>query len=202
MKLYYSRGACSLAPHILINELNLSCDYESVDLKTKVTEKDKDFVKVNPKGSVPVLITNDNETLTENGVILQYLAESQGNTELFPSANEFKHYRVLEWLNYVATELHKSFGPLFNQNISQDVKDQIFIPLLKKKLDYINQQLKKPYLLGETMTLPDIYLCVICLWLKSFKLDIAQWSALATFYTEMKKRPAVQKTFQEENIKI
>lgn len=202
MKLYYSRGACSFAPHILINELNIPCEYEAVDLKTHVTETGNDFYKINPKGSVPVLITNDNQTLTENAIILQYLAESQKATQLFPPNTDFQHYRVLEWLNYVATELHKGFGPLFNPKVPEELKEQLFIPILQKKFEYVNQHMKRPYLLGNHLTLPDVYLCVTCLWIKNFKFDINQWPAIAAFFAEMKKRPAVQKTFEEEHIKL
>src|SRR5438105_3850311 len=115
MKLYYAKGACSLAPRIIINELGLSCEYEAVDIKSKnkVTETGEEFLKINPKGVVPVLITDEGKVLTENAVILQYLAELANALNLFPKAENFQHYRTLEWLNFVATEMHKTMGVFF-----------------------------------------------------------------------------------------
>src|SRR5437870_2266196 len=113
MKLYYSKGACSLAVRILINELNISCKYEAVNLKTKETETGKNFYEINPKGAVPTLILENNNVLTENAVIHQYLADQQKAHHLLPNLNDFKRYQVLEWLNFIATELHKGFSPLF-----------------------------------------------------------------------------------------
>lgn len=110
MKLYYSKGACSLAPRIIINELGVKSEFEAVDLAAKKTETGQNFLSINPKGAVPVLITNDGQTLTENAVILQYLADTNEGTELLPAFGSFKRYRVLEWLNYIATELHKGAG--------------------------------------------------------------------------------------------
>lgn len=200
MKLYYSKGACSLAPHILINELNVPCEYESVDLKSKITEKNENFLKINPKGAVPVIVTDNNEILTENAIILQFLADSNSATKLLPPTTDFRRYRVLEWLNYIATELHKGFGPLFNPSVPQEVKDQIFIPLIKKKLTFVNEHLKNKYLLGDDLTIPDIYLFVILRWLRNVNIDLNQWPNLSNYFAEFKKRPAVQKTFHEEGL--
>lgn len=130
MKLYYTQAACSLAVRITINEIGLKCDYESVDLKAKKTEKGEDFLKINPKGAVPVLKTNDGEILTENAVILQYLADTNSATKLLPGTGDFKRYRILEWLNYITTELHKTIGALFNPELPQKLK------LLLSKINY------------------------------------------------------------------
>src|SRR5689334_13101143 len=107
MKLYYSKGACSLAVRILLHELGIKSEFEAVDLKTKRTETNADFLKINPKGAVPTLTTDKQEILTENAVILCYLADEYKAIELLPAPGNFKRYRVLEWLNYVATEIHK-----------------------------------------------------------------------------------------------
>jgi glutathione S-transferase len=165
MKLYYAKGACSLAVRIVINEIELSCQYESVDLKTKQTETSADFLKINPKGSVPVLVTNEQEVLTENLVIQQYLADTYHAYQLLPKLNDFNRYRTLEWLNYVATELHKGFSPLFNPEMPQEVKDKIVIPVLDKKFAYLNHHLQEhAYLMGKEFTLPDSYLFVVLRW--------------------------------------
>lgn len=202
MKLYYSKGACSLVPRIIINELGLQCEFESVNLANKQTQAGKDYYAINPKGAVPVLITNNNETLTENAVILQYLADTAKAEQLLPSVGHFSRYRVLEWLNFVATELHKTFGPLFNPNIPQEVKDNISIPMLKTKLGYVNNQLEKnKYLCGDHFTLPDAYLFVMVTWSMHFKINFKELPHIARFYSEMLKRRSVQQSLDEEGIK-
>src|ERR1700722_11200544 len=136
MKLYYTKGACSLVSRIIINELKQRCNYISVDLHTEKTEDEKDFLKINPKGAVPTLITDNNEVLTENAVIIQYLADQNNATTLLPKIPDFQRYRVLEWVNFAATDLHKNLGILFNPSITSEMKDTIFFPLILKKLKY------------------------------------------------------------------
>jgi glutathione S-transferase len=201
MKLYYSKGACSLAVRIAINEMGLKSEFEAVNLQTKKTEHGEDFLKINPKGAVPTLLTDENEILTENATILQYLAEKNNAEQLLPTINDFKRFRVLEWLNYVATEMHKGAGVLFNPNISQEVKDSIFIPLAKKKLDFLNTHLSKnKFLCGDSFTLPDGYLFVILNWLPMFKINIAEWPHLANYFNRIKERAAVAKSLKEEGL--
>ncbi len=202
MKLYYAKGACSLVVRIVINELGLPCEYESVDLKTKQTEAGNDFSKINSKGAVPTLLTDESEILTENAVILQYLADKAKALTLLPPTSDFKHYRVLEWLNYITTELHKSFGPLFSPVYPAEVKENIVMPMLKKKFFYVNECLAKqgPFLLGDTLTLPDAYLFVMIRWTTNFKFDLNEWPHLCNFYESMKKQKAVQKSLQEEGL--
>jgi glutathione S-transferase len=142
MKLLYSKGACSLGVRIVINELGIPSEYESVDLKTKKTETGKDFLTINPKGSVPVLQIGDNEFLTENTAILQYLADKNEAHALLPPMYDFKHYRALEWLSFISSDLHKSFGALFNPKIPQNVKDELFIPMLKHKFKFVEKHLQ------------------------------------------------------------
>jgi len=183
MKLYYSKGACSLAVRIVINEIGLSCQYEAVDLKSKKTEHGGDFYLVNPKGSVPTLVTNDGEILTENSIIQQYLAETNNASQLLPALGDFKRYRVLEWLNYVSTELHKGCAPLFNPNVPQEVKESVFIPAIKNKLGFVDKQLAtNPYLAGTQYSLADGYLFVILTWLRHFKIDTADWSHIEKYF--------------------
>ena len=125
MKLYYSPGACSLAVRILINEMGLDAEYESVDLKTKKTATGQDFKKINPKSVVPTLELDNKEILTENAVIQQYLADMNHATELLPAVNDFKRHRVLEWQTYVATELHKGMSPLFHAKYPDEIKENV-----------------------------------------------------------------------------
>lgn len=201
MKLYYSNGACSLAVRIVIHEIGIDSEFESVDLKTKKTEKGDDFLKINPKGGVPVIRTDDNKILTENSVIQQFLADKYKAHQLLPVVDDFKRYQVLEWLNYVATELHKGYGPIFNQDVPKDVKDNIFFPLIKKKLGKLDTHFEhNKYLLGDTFTLPDAYLCVVLVWSAKFKMDFTAWPHLSRYFDDLKKRDSVKRAFKEEGI--
>lgn len=134
MKLYYTSSVCSLAVRIIIHELEIPCDYEPVNLKTKKTEKGEDFLKINPKGAVPVLQLKDGEILTENAVILQYLADKYNAVNLLPPVGDMKRYRTLEWLNFVSTDLHRYCTPLFWSKFSDDIKENLFTPILNNQL--------------------------------------------------------------------
>jgi len=202
MKLYFSKGACSLTVRIIINELGLSCDYETVDLKTKKTAGGNNFLEVNPKGAVPTLMTNDGDTLTENAVILQYLADTSKADTLLPPVGKFSRYQVLEWLNYVATEMHKTVGQLFNPNLPEQTKQSLTIPLIKSKLNYINQHLKQhTYLLGEHFTLPDAYMFVILRWAQAFQFDFKEWPNIKRYFDLLLQRDSVKKSLDEEGIR-
>ncbi|KIE05400.1 Glutathione S-transferase GST-6.0 [Candidatus Jidaibacter acanthamoeba] len=201
MKLFYSKGSCSLVVRILINEIGIDCEYEAVNLATKITESGCDFLSVNAKGSVPALLLDNGELLTENVVIQQYLADTYQAYNLLPSADNFLRYRALEWLNFITSDLHKSFAPLFNSQIPEDLKDKIFKPLLIKKLDFINKHLEKnAYLLGEEYMLPDGYLFVILTWLARVGLDISNWPLLADYKKKVLAREPVQRSLKEENL--
>jgi len=199
MKLYYSKGACSLAVRIVINELNIPCQFESVDLRAKKTETGEDFYKINPKGAVPALLLDANEILTENAVMQQYLADTHNAHHLLPPVGDFKRYRVLEWLNFITTELHKGFGPLFNPNLPAQIKEEIFIPILKGKLERIEQHLQNnKYLFGDHFTLPDAYLTVILIWCGKFNIELS--ANLKRYLAELKTRKAVQRSLEEEGL--
>lgn len=201
MKLYYTKGACSLVDRIAVNELNLSIGYESVDLKNKITETGSNFLEINPKGAVPTLVADNNEILTENAVILQYLADSQKASRLLPPVGDFQRYRVLEWLNYIATEVHKGFAPLFNPEVPKEIKNTIFIPILKKKFTFINKNLQHhKYLVSDEFTLPDMYLFVMLTWAKSFKLDLSDLAKLTAYFDELKTRESIAKSLKEEGL--
>lgn len=201
MKLFYARGACSLATRIVINELGLTCEYESVDLASKKSETGKDYTSINPKSAVPALLLNNGEILTENAVIMQYLADTSNATQLLPRVGDFNRYRVLEWLNFVTTELHKGFGLLFNPQLPQEIKNNIIIPKLKSKFDYVNGHLdQSKYLFNDHFTLPDAYLFVIVTWMHHFKLDVKNWPQLASYFTELSKRKSIQQSLTEEGL--
>ena len=200
MKLYYSKGACSLAVRINIHEMDLPCEFESVDLGAKKTEHGADYLKINPKGAVPALAL-DGKVLTEGAVIQQYLAEKYKTVQLLPAVGDEKRYAVLEWLNVASTDLHKSFGPLFNPNVPAQVKEDVFIPLLKKKLDYLNQMLaKNKYVTGEQFTLPDAYIFTILRWTPKFDISLAQYSNIERYFNEIKQRKSVQTALKEEGL--
>lgn len=198
MKLYYSPGACSQAPHILLHELGLSHDAERVDLKSKILESGGSYLDVNPKGSVPALELDNGEVLTENSVILQYLGDRAGS-EVLPSIGDFRRYRVLETVNYITTELHKSFSPLFNAAASDETK-KFFREMLAKKFDYAERQLGQgPFAMGETLTIADPYLFVIAGWADAM-IGLTNWPNLIAFRERMLQRPSVRHVLRFEGL--
>ncbi|MDF2530310.1 MAG: gstB [Gammaproteobacteria bacterium] len=203
MKLYYSKGACSLAVRIVINELNLACEFEAVNLKTHVTENTVDFYSINPKGAVPTLILDKGERLTENNVIQQYLAETHSNgSSLLPKAG-LERYRVLEWMNYVTTEMHKGCSPFFNPNIPEELKEQVFKPLMLKKLSHLDSILaKSDYLTGKHFCLADGYLFVVLRWLPALKINRADYSHIEAYFNRLLQRPAIIKSLNEEQLAV
>jgi glutathione S-transferase len=203
MKLYFSKGACSLAVRILINELKMKCEFESVDSKSKQTETGKNYLTINPKGAVPALELDNGEVLTENAVIHQYLAELKQATDLLPPTSDFKHYRVLEWLNYITTDVHKNFGPYFSPVVPDDVKNNFFKPLLVRRFNFVNSQLdKKRFLLGDTFTLPDGYLFVMLGWAHRVKLPLDDQANLMAYFSRLKERDSIRQALKAENIEL
>jgi len=201
MKLYYSKGACSLAVRILIHELGISCEYEAVNLKTKQTETGADFLTINPKGSVPTLMLDNNTILTENAVIQQYLADTHKANQLLPPMGNFSRYRVIEWLNFVSTDLHKGCGPLFNTEVPEEVKDSVFRKLLRRKLQFVNRHLEQnKYLAGDVFTLPDMYLFVLLRWAPHLGVPLTDYAHLVRYFAEIKARASVVKALAEEGL--
>ncbi len=201
MKLYYSRGACSLAVRIILNELKITAEYEAVDLAAKKTENNNDYYQINAKGSVPALELANGEILTENAVILQYLADTHNATHLLPAVTDLKRYRVLEMLNFVATELHKGFGPFFSQAIDASLKDNIFKPALKRKFDFIETKLgSNKFIMGEQFTLPDAYLLVVLRWHAHFHLGLESYTNLPRYFNNLKNYPAIAQALQDEKL--
>jgi glutathione S-transferase len=201
MKLYYSKGACSLAVRITLHEIGILFESEAVNLKTKKTEKNYDFLKINPKGAVPALLLDNKEILTENAVIQQFLADQYQDASLLPPINNFLRYRTLEWFNFISTELHKNCAPLFNQRIPEDLKNSIYIPIFKSKLNFAEQQLSKnKYIAGEHFSIADSYLFVVLIWLYYFDIELSTWEAMSRYFERLKQRPSIEKALQEEKI--
>ncbi len=199
MKLFYSPGACSQAPHILLHETGLDHDSVRVDLRAKKLEDSSDYLQINPKGAVPALQLDSGEVLTENAVILQYLGDRAAWPEVLPPLGGFRRYRVLELVNFITTELHKRFSYLFSQTATADMK-QLVTEELSKKLDFIDERLGDgPFLFGEDLTLPDPYLFVITGWADKF-IGLDRWPNLRAFRQRMMERPAVRQVLQLEGL--
>lgn len=168
----------------------------------KKTASGDDFLKINPKGAVATLALDNGQVLTENAVILQYLADSNHASNLLPGVNDFKRYRILEWLNYISTELHKTIGALFNTGFSDDIKD-MFKSMIKTKCNFVNHHLAlDSYICGEVFTLPDAYLFVMFTWLIHFKFDLNEWPHIHRYFNELKKRPSIQQSLLEEKLEF
>ena len=200
MKLYYSPGACSLAPHIILREAGLPFDLVQVDLQAKKTKDGGDFTKVNPKGQVPTLQLDDGQILTENAVIDQYLADQKPEAGLLaPSGLE--RYRGLEWLVFVSTELHKTFSPLFRPT-TPDAYKATTRETIAKKFDYVEQRLAdgRQYLTGDRFALADAYLFTVLRWAQRMDVDMAPWPKLAAYRDRVAARPKVQETLKAEGL--
>lgn len=208
MRLYYSPGACSLAPRIIAEELGLKLDFTRVDLRTKLTDDGKDFLKISPKGAVPTLEIATGEILTEGTVIHQYLCDQAPGQKLLPMYGQIKRYRVMEWLNYIATEVHKAFSPLFSAGrdySDETIKNSVSGKNREKlysKLDFIEKELQKgPFLMGDEFTVADAYLFNVLSWSKLVGVDLSRYSAIMGFWERVNQRPAVQRAKAAEGLK-
>jgi glutathione S-transferase len=201
MKLYYSPGACSLSPHIVVAELGLPCELEKVDIRAvpHTTESGKLFNEINPKGSVPALQLDNGELLTEGAAIVQYLADLSPNKQLAPANGTMARYRLQEWLNYIASEIHKGMGLLFMPNIPDDVR-KMGVERLKQRLNYLSSTLTdRAYLMGE-FSVADAYLFTCLNWHNYLQLSLDAWPALLAYLKRVAERPAVQKVLKEEGL--
>ncbi|HET9640717.1 MAG TPA: glutathione transferase GstA [Allosphingosinicella sp.] len=200
MKLYYAPAACSQAPHIVAREAGLPIELANVRFPDKVTDDGEKLTDVNPKGAVPTLRLDDGEVLTENAVILQYLADHASGSELALPAGGIERYRLLEWLNFVATELHKGFGPLWNPATPDEFK-QATREALGKKFDYLQEKIGDgPYILGERFSIVDAYAFAVLNWSKMHSIDIDRWPGLTRYLARIAERPAVQQTLRAEGL--
>jgi glutathione S-transferase len=200
MKLYYSSGACSLSPHIVLLEADLPFTMEKVDLKSKKTEKGTDYRTINSKGAVPALQLDDGRVLTEGPAIVQYLADQKPESGLAPRAGSLERYQLMELLNYVSSELHKTFSPLFNPNISVDWKTAT-LANLEKKFEWLTGYLgNKTYLMGDTFTVADSYLFTVLSWTTRLGVDLAKWHVLTAYIARVGHRPKVQEALKAEGL--
>ena len=200
MKLYYSPGACSLSPHIVARELGLPIELRKVDTKAKTIEGGGDYLKVNARGYVPALELDNGEILTEGPAIVQYLADLVPQAGLAPKAGDFARYRLQEWLNFLTSEIHKQFSPLFKPTTPEDYK-----PIAKQNIatrfDWLEEQLAaKPYLMGDQFSVADAYLFVLLGWTGPTQIDLARWPNLAAFHKRVGARPKVQEALRAEGL--
>lgn len=200
MKLYYSPGACSLSPHIALKEAGLPFDLVRVDLKAKKLEDGSDYLALNPKGQVPALRLDNGDMLTEGPVIVQMIADKVPEKNLAPANGTQDRYKLQEWLNFISTELHKSFGPLFQPALSDDTK-QFFKDRIMGKFKYIDGALAgKDYLMGKTFTVPDAYLFTMLAWADRMKIDLSGFANLMTYKARVAARPKVQEALGAEGL--
>jgi glutathione S-transferase len=200
MKLYYATGTCSLSPHIVLLEAGLPYTLEKIDFATKKTSTGIDYFTINSKGAVPALQLDDGEVLTEGPAIVQYLADQKPDTGLAPRAGTFERYRLMEILNYITSEVHKGFSPLFNPKISADWRASAQANL-EKKFDWLSGFLKdKTFLMGNAFTVADAYLFTVLSWTRPVKIDLERWPVLKAYQSRIAPRPAVQRALKESGL--
>jgi len=200
MKLYYTPGACSMAPHIVANEAGVPVELVKVDLRAKTTEQGSNYLGVNSRGYVPALDVGESEPLTEASVIVQYLADKAPEKGLLPAAGTMARLRVQQWLTFIATELHKGFSPLFNPTFPEEAR-KIVIDRLKLRLADLEQKLAgKHYLTGDTYTVADAYAFVVLSWTKPLKFDLSDYPNIQAFLGRIAPRPAVQAALKAEGL--
>ncbi len=200
MKLYFSPGACSLSPHIVLREAGVKFELRKVDLGSKAVEGGGNYTEINPKGYVPALELADGEVLTEGPAIVQYIADHNPGSNLAPKNGTIERYHLQEWLNFITSELHKNFGALFNKNISDDWKAAATANI-SKRLDYVSDKLKdQHYLLGDQFSVADAYLFTVLGWGRHVGVDISQWPELIAYVARISTRPKVQEALRAEGL--
>ncbi|MHB8455675.1 MAG: glutathione transferase GstA [Acidiferrobacterales bacterium] len=200
MKFFFTPGACSLAAHIVLNEAGLPYEPEKVDLAKHQTAGGADYMKINPKGYVPAIKLDNGELLTEVAAILQYLADQKPAAGLTPPAGTMDHYRLIEWLTFISSEVHKQFGPLFNPKVPEEWK-QNQLNVLSKRFDYLTERLKgKQYVMGDKFTIADAYLFTVLNWSNFLKVDLGKWPVLKDYMARVSARAAVKETLKSEGL--
>ncbi len=200
MKLYYFKGACSLASNIALREAGLKFELVKVDRNTKKAADGLDFNEVNPKGYVPTLTLDSGDVLTENVTVLQYIADRNPAAKLAPPAGSMERYRLMEWLSFINSEVHKGFSPLFREDAPQDTKDYAR-KNLATRLDYLQRALgSKTFLMGDQYTVADPYLYTVLSWGGYVNLDIGKWSQLKRFVERVGARPHVIAALRSEGM--
>ena len=201
MKLYYSPGACSLSPHIVLREAGLNFDLALASTKTKKLADGSDFYQINPKGQVPVLELDNGERLTEGPAIVQYIADQAPTSKLAPPAGSMQRYRLMEWLNFITSELHKSYSPLFNPAMPEEGK-AVYRARISERLQWVDSQLEgKQYLLGDEFSVADAYLFTVSGWSKVVGVDMSGLKNLNAFRDRVAARPAVKAAMEAEGLK-
>jgi glutathione S-transferase len=200
MKLYYAPGACSLSPHIVARELGIPVELKKVNAKDKTIDGGGDYWKVNGRGYVPALELDNGEILTEGPAIVQYLADQKPEAGLAPKSGTFERYRLQEWLNFLTSEVHKQFSPLFKPNTPDDYK-KIARENIATRFDWLDKQLAgKEYLMGKQFTVADAYAFVLIGWSKFQGIDLARWPNLAAYHKRVGARAKVQEALQAEGL--
>jgi glutathione S-transferase len=200
MRLYYWPGACSLSPHIVSREAGIGLELSQLDRTERRAPDGTVLSSVNPKNQVPVLELDDGSVLTEGPVIVQYLADRNPASNLLPPAGTMERYRVQEWLNFITSELHKTFGPLFRQTTPDEFK-RLSKEVLAKHFDWIDKELAdKQYLTGDKFTVADAYLFTILRWSKPHNIDLGKWPNIAAYMTRVGARPKVQEALKAEGL--
>jgi glutathione S-transferase len=200
MKLYYSPGACSLSPHIVLHEAGLPFQPMLANLKTHQLADGSDYYAVNPKGYVPLLELDDGQRLSEGPAIVQYIADRVPEKKLAPAAGTMERYRLMEWLNYISTELHKGFSPLFNPAMPEEAK-ALARTRLAERFKWVDSQLAgKQYLMGDGFTVPDAYLFTVSSWAKHVGVDLSAFGNLGAYLGRVGARPAVQAALKAEGL--
>jgi len=200
MKLYYAPGACSLSPHIVSREAGLVVDLKKVNLKEKLIDGGGDYRQVNAKGYVPALELDNGQVLTEGPAIVQYLADQKPDSGLAPKAGSFERYKLQEWLNFISTEIHKGFSPLFKPNTPEDYK-KIVKENLGVRFDWLDKQLAgKDYVTGKAFSVADAYLFTVLRWSEPVKLDMSRWPNLVAYLARVAGRPKVREALKFEGL--
>lgn len=199
LKLYFSPAACSLAPHIVLHECQIPFEPLRVNLKEK-TYSGGDYRQVNSKGSVPAIQLENGQVLTEAAVIMQYVADLNPQAGMLPPVGSWERYRCLEWLNFIATELHKGFGPLWKPDTPADYKP-VVLTNLTQRLDLVNAHLAhNDFLMGQTFTAADAYLFTVANWSHYLKIDLNPWPNVQKFMERVKARPATMAAMKTEGL--
>jgi glutathione S-transferase len=200
MKLYYTPGACSMAPHIALCEAGLPYQLEKVDLAAKTTEGGADYTGINPKGYVPALVRDDGQVLTEVSAVVQYIADQAPGSGLAPQPGTPERYKLLEWLGFIATELHKGFGPLWKPD-TPDAYKPIVRDNLAKRFGYLDGQLvDRDHLMGSGFTVADAYCFTILNWTNFHSIDLTPFPNVGAYVGRVAARPKVQQAMREEGL--
>ena len=200
MKLYYYPGACSMAVHIALREAGDQFEFDKVDLGAKRTASGEDYNQVNAKGYVPALRLDDGQVLTEDAVLLQYVADHNPDAGLAPPLGSMERYRLMEWLNFISSEIHKTLGALFNPKVTPEWRDNQ-VALFGRRANWLVAQLgNKPYLMGDKFTVADAYLFTVLRWCKLHKVDTSNWPVLNDYIARIAMRPAVVAAMQAEGL--